>query len=169
MYINSALGGVALVVVWLYLKKILVRDDTLKESPAAMLEQEIAKHRVAEEERLARVERLHAAAVERRDLVAAALEELREALPENARGCLSWEKDGDSVLVFMRDAEGNAKGALNVAWRVHHVDLQAPFDEDDASSGAYALLHVESGKEETVWGLDACMRRIVSFIVDFME
>lgn len=166
MYINLVLGGIALVVIWLYLKKILVKEDVLKENPADLLEKEIARRRAKEEEAAKVFERMRDRTKARLRPVAEALEPMRAALPEAAREALFWEDAGETLTISMRGKEKDA--SLTVAWRIPQVDLRAiaAYDND---AGVYVLRRSDTGKEESVASLDACVQRITSFIVDLME
>ena len=173
MYINLILGAVALVLVWLFLRKLLVRDDVLKENPAELLEQEIAKRRAREEETAQAFERLRDRAKTRLRPVAEALAALQAALPGKTRNALSWEDAGESLVIRMHtgdnggDAEKNAD--LTVTWRVPELDLRLAAKYSDDIPGVYVLRRSDTGKEESIVALDACVRYITSFIVDFME
>lgn len=175
MYINLILGVVALVVVWLFLKKILVKEDVLRETPAELLEKEVARRRAQEEEAARAFERLRDKGKERMRPVVAALEEMRSAMPAlagaavEAQKTLTWDDAGDSVMITVQAREeGGAANSLAVSWRIPDLDLQkaARFGED--FPGMYVLRRSDTGREEAVSTLDACVRGITSFIVDFM-
>lgn len=170
MYVNLILGAVALVVVWLFLKKLLVGDDILKENPAELLEQEVAKRRAREEEAARAFERLRDRAKNRLRPVAEALESLRAALPGKTGDALSWEDTGDSLIIHMRNGGEAGKNAdLTVIWRVPELDLRAAAKRGADIPGVFVLRRSDTGEEESVAALDACVRAITSFIVDFME
>lgn len=172
MYVNLVLGAVALVVLWLYLKKLLVKDDALSESPAKLLERELARRREREKETEKAFERLRDVAIARMRPVAQGLEELRAALPEETQAALSWEDDEDSITIAMHAARAGKEEkavALVVAWRAPDLDLRLSSASADNIFGHYALKRSDVEGEEKTDGLDACMRRITSFIVDFME
>ncbi|SBV98399.1 hypothetical protein KL86DPRO_11383 [uncultured delta proteobacterium] len=175
MYINLILGVVALVVVWLFLKKLLVKDDTLRENPAELLEKEVARRRAQEEELARAFERLRGKGKERMRPVVAALEEMRSAMPSlagsagAAQKALDWDDEGDSVMIRVHGREeGDAASSLAVSWRVPDLDLQKAARFGDDLPGAYILRRSDTGREEVVSTLDACVRGITSFIVDFM-
>lgn len=172
MYVNLILGAVALVVVWLYLKKLLVKDDTLTESPARLLEKELAKRREREEERNRAFERLRESAAVRMRPVVSAMEELRDALPEKARNTLSWEDSGDALLIRMREGtpeEGGGAVSLQVAWRMPEIDLRRAAALGEDMPGVYVARRSDVLKEENFATLDACMQYVAAFIVDFMD
>lgn len=176
MYINLILGAVALIVVWLYLRKMLVKDDDLRETPKELLEKEVARRHAAEVEAGKAFERLRDTAKERMRPVAAALAEMRAAIPSVAgeetgspQKVLTWDDNGDTILVRVR-ANGASEDAatLSVSWRTPEMDLRRAAGFGDLASGVYVLLRSDKGGEETVAGLDACVRSMTSFIVDFM-
>lgn len=173
MYINLILGAVALVIVWLFLKKLLVREDVLKESPAALLEREIARRRAREDTTEKAFERLRDKAKSRLRPVAEALMALQAALPGTTRNALSWEDTGASLVIHMHaaghDAEAEKSADLTVTWRVPELDLRAAAQGGDDIPGVFVLRRSDTGKEESLAALDACVRHITSFIVDFME
>ena len=172
MYVNLLLGLVALVVVWLYLKKLLVKEDVLRENPAELLEKEVARRRAREDTTGKTFDRLRDTGRERMRPVVEALVQMRSAMPAVAGGSqpeLSWDDEGDSVTIHARSTADNRESAsLTVSWKVPDLDLEkaAKFGED--LPGVYILRRSDSGQEERVPGLDACVRSITSFIVDFM-
>jgi hypothetical protein len=175
MYINLLLGVVALVALWLFLRKVLVGDDALRENPAELLEKEVAKRRSMEEEAAGVFERLRDRGRERMRPVVSALEEMRSALPSFAGGDaaarkgLAWDDAGDSVLIRIRGKEdGGTQNSLTVSWRVPDLDLRAAARPDAAVPGAYVLRRSDTGREEAVSSLDACVRGIASFLADGM-
>ena len=180
MYINLVLGVVALVVLWLFLRRLLVREDApedaLRESPAELLEKEVARRRAAEEENARVFERLRDVGRERLRPVVAALGELRSAMPAvvgetpaHARKILSWDDNGDSIFVRVLEEEGGRERAsLAVSWRVPDLDLQKAARYGEELPGMFVLRRSDTGAEERAPTLDACMRDITSFIVDFM-
>lgn len=171
MYINLVLGAVALIVVWLYLKKLLVKDDALSESPARLLEKEMARRREREEEKNKVFERLRDLSVTRMRAVLRALEELRAALPPEEQGTLFWEDGGENLTIFMRGAadDGEHAASLTVSWRVPDLDLRKAASVGGDLPGVYAVRRSDAAKEEYLPTLDGCMRYITSFIVDFVE
>lgn len=175
MYINLILGAVALVVVWLFLKRILVKDDALRETPAELLEKEVARRRAQEEEAARAFERLRDKGKERMRPVVSALEEMRSAMPSLAGGAgaahkaLAWDDAGDSVMISIRGSgEGEPENSLAVSWRIPGLDLRKAARFGDDPPGVYILRRSDTGREEAVSTLDACVRGITSFIVDFM-
>lgn len=175
MYINLILGAVALVVIWLFLKKILVKDDALRETPAELLEREVARRRAQEEEAARAFERLRDKGKERMRPVVSALEEMRSAMPSLAgdggagRKALVWDDAGDAVMIRIQGTEeGEAENSLAVSWRVPDLDLRKAARFGDDLPGVYTLRRSDTGREEAVSTLDACVRGITSFIVDFM-
>ena len=177
MYINLVLGAVALVIVWLCLRKLLVREDALKERPAELLEREIARRR-AEEEAGAKVfERLRENEKRRLRPVAEALADMRSSLSpqtgEALSSAMSWEDAGDVITIHMRgrprEQEGERAASLVVFWRSPDLDLRAVARYGDDLPGCFVLRRSDVGKEETVANLDACIRAITSFLVDFMD
>lgn len=171
MYINLVLGAVALIVVWLYLKKLLVKDDTLSESPARLLEKELARRREQEEEKSKAFERLRDLSVVRMRAVLAALEELRAALPQEAQDALSWEDEEDRLIVSMRgvSAGDDPSASLEVSWRIPALDLRKAASVGDDFPGVYVVKRSDTAREESLSTLNGCMRYITSFIVDFVE
>ncbi len=170
MYVNLILGAVVLVVLWLYLRKMLVRDDALSGKPADLLEKEIARRRAAEEENARAFQRVRDAGRKRMRPVVAALAEMRSAMPALAEGTqksLDWDDDGDSVTVRVRGADA-AEASLAVAWRVPDLDLREAAKYGEDMPGVFILRRSDSGREERIAGLDGCVRAITSFIVDFM-
>lgn len=174
MYINLFLGAVALVVVWLFLRKLLVREDELTVSPARLLEKELAKRKEKEEKTAAVFERLRDTAVARMRPVAEALKEIRAAMPEGERERLSWRDDGDSIAVYMRPAgaerdpeEDGGRPDLTVAWRSREIVLGS--DSPAGGGGEYVLLYSGGTGESRITSVDDCVRAITSFIVDFMH
>lgn len=177
MYINLVLGAVALAVVWLFLKKMLVREDELTVSPSELLEKELAKRRERDEQAAAVFERLRDIAVQRMRPVADALEEMRAALPEGDRERLSWDDGGDTIVIRMlaagsgpnspanSDSQGG-RPALTVTWRAREVVIGG---QGTAAGGGEFLLRRDGRSEEAVPTLDACARAITSFIVAFMS
>ena len=172
MYINLILGAVALVVIWLFLKKILVKDDVLRETPAELLEKEVARRRAQEEEAARAFDRLRDKGKDRMRPVVSALEEMRSAMPSLAGGAqkaLAWDDAGDSVMIRIQGSEeGEAENSLAVSWRIPDLDLQKAARFGDDLPGVYILRRSDTGQEEAVSTLDACVRGITSFIVDFM-
>lgn len=176
MYINLILGLVALIVVWFYLRKMLVREDDLRESPTELLEKEVARRRAAEAEAEKVFERLRDAAKERMRPVAAALAEMRAAMPSVAgdkagspQKLLTWDDDGDTILVRVRESGASEDAAtLAVSWRIPEMDLRRAAGFGVPMPGVYVLRRSDRGGEDTVAGLDACVRAMSSFIVDFM-
>ena len=174
MYINLILGAVAVVVLWLYLRKLLVRDDALSENPAELLEKELARRRAMEAEAGRAFERMRDMGKERMRPVVAALAELRAAMPsvssaKSAERMLAWDDEGDTLIVRIRDAGGVEDVAnLSVSWRVPEFDLQKTSRYGADLPGVFVLRRSDSGREESVPGLDACVRSITAFIVDFM-
>ena len=175
MYINLMLGGVALVTLWLFLRKILVRDDALRENPAALLEKEVAKRRSREEEAAGVSERLRDRGRERMRPVVSAREEMRSALPSLAGDAvaahkkLAWDDAGDSVIIRMRGQENaGTERSLAVIWRVPDLDLRAAARPGGDLPGVYVLRRSDTGLEEAVSSLDACVRGITSFLADCM-
>ena len=172
MYINLILGAVAVVVLWLYLKKLLVKEDALSEKPADLLEKEVAKRRAMEEDTARAFQRLRDLGKERMRPVVAALTEMRSAMPMvagNAEKALFWDDDGDSITIHMRGSDdAHPDASLIVSWRVPDLDLQKAARFGDELPGLYVLRRSDSGQEESIAGLDACVRYITSFIVDFM-
>jgi len=172
MYINLLLGLVALVVIWLYLKKLLVREDTLSESPAEILEKEAAKRRARKEAVDKTFDRLRDTGMERMRPVVEALNEMRSAMPSVEGGSqveLIWDDEGDSVLIHMRVVSDEQRSAcLAVAWRVPDLDMEKAAKFGETLSGVYILRRSDTGQEERCQNLDACVRSITAFLIDFM-
>ncbi|MCC8194896.1 MAG: hypothetical protein LIP28_09660 [Deltaproteobacteria bacterium] len=184
MYVNLLLGAVALVVLWLYVRKILVRDgksdgrdgiDALRERPVDLLEKEVARRRAAENETSRVFERLRDTGTEHMRTVVAALDEIYAALPSVIGGScpdsarrLRWEDAGDSVTVRIRAADGKDEATLVVSWRIPDLDLRNPGQRDGGLSGEYFLRRSDAGREERIPDLEGCIRAITAFIVDFM-
>lgn len=174
MYINLLLGAVALVVLWLWLRKLVVRDDTLREDPAVMLEKEVARRKALENRAAAAFERLRDVGKERMRPVAAALDVMRAAVPvpedgTPARRVLAWNDEGDTILVRVSEAgSGDVVAELSVAWRVPEVDLGPDAAPVDAAPGGYVLKRSGADTGEHADSLDACVGMITSFIVDYM-
>lgn len=172
MYINLLLGFVALVVIWLYLKKLLVREDALSENPAELLEKEVARRRAKEEAANKTFERLRDTGKERMRPVVEALAGLRSAMPSVGGGIrseLTWDDEGDSVSIHMQSTTDAEKCAsLAVSWRVPDLDLEKAAKAGNDLPGIYVLRRSDSGQEERIPNLDACVRSITAFIVDFM-
>lgn len=173
MYINLFLGAVALVVVWLFLRRLLVRKDELTVSPARLLEKELAKRREKEEKTSAAFERLRDVTVARMRPVADALVEIRAAMPEREKERLSWRDGGDSIAIHMRPAgteqrpEEDGRPALTVTWRSREVVLGG--NTPAGGSGEYVLLNQEEAEGARAASIDDCVRAITSFIVAFMH
>ena len=171
MYINLILGAIALVVVWLYLRKLLVKDDALSESPAQLLEKELARRRETEDKNAKAFERLRDISVARMRPVASALEELHAALPLETRGFFSWEDDEEKLVVSMCNVAEEDEQAvrLTISWRILDIDLRKAASVDVDLPGTYVAKRSDGAREETLPSLDACMRYITSFVVDFMK
>lgn len=170
MYVNLILGGIAVVVLWLYLRKMLVRDDVLREDPAALLEKEVSRRRVREEDAARAFERIRDAGRDRMRPVAAALAAIQAALPRMAEApqkTLRWDDEGDAIVIRMR-GEDAGDASLAVSWRVPDLDLQRAARLGGELPGVFILKRSDSGQEEQIENIDACVRRITSFIVDFM-
>ncbi len=172
MYINLLLGLVALVVIWLYLKKLLVKEDALREPPAELLEKEVARRRARETAAGRTFDRLRDSGRERMRPVVEALAEMRSAMPAMEGGSqaeLAWDDEGDSVVVHVRGALDACKSAsLSVAWRVPDLDMGKAAQFEEEPPGAYVLRRSDTGREERIPTLDACVRSITAFIVDFI-
>lgn len=171
MYINLILGGIAVVVLWLYLRRMLVRDDVLREDPAELLEKEVSRRRAREEDAARAFERIRDTGRERMRPVAAALAAIQTALPKMAEApkkTLSWDDEGDVITVRMRAGEDAEDASLAVSWRVPDLDLQRAARLAGGLPGVFILKRSDSGQEEQIENVDACVRRITSFIVDFM-
>jgi hypothetical protein len=173
MYINLALGAVALFVVWLWLRKLLVKEDGLKERPSVILEREIAKRRRTEELGAQAAERLREGEKQRLRPVADALKDLCSALPAQTGEAMSWEDAGDAITIRMRgrarETDGERSASLVVRWRIPDLDLRSAARCGDGASGDFTLRRSDTGEEERVANLDACIRSITAFIVDFMD
>lgn len=167
MYINLILGAVALGVVWFYVKKLFAGNDKLSESPAELLEAEMKRRRGKERETEAVFERLKDAGKQRLDMVGSALEELREALPGEARNRLSWFREEGSLVIAMRGVDG-ASSSVEVSWNVPELDMGRAA-RGAGMSGEYVLRFADPLREESAATLDLCMRRITSFIVDILD
>ena len=183
MYINLLLGVVVLVVIWLYLRKVLVKDDheqegdaPLRESPVDLLEKEVAKRRALEEDSARAFERLKDTGAERMRAVVAALEEIRSALPsvigDSSRGAqksLCWDDAGDRVVVRIRqEGTEEPEASIVVGWRVPELDLRDAARPEGKLAGEYFFRRSDTGAEECAADPDACMRAVTAFIVDFM-
>ena len=176
MYINLLLGVVALVILWLFLRKLLVKEDTLRESPAELLEKEVAKRRALEEEAERAFERLRDIGRERMRPVADALVALRSAMPsvvgakaEDIHRALTWDDNGDSIFIRIVGEDGvKEEASLAVSWRVPDLDLQKAARYGEDMPGTFVLRRSDTGNDVSMTGLDACVRGITSFIVDFM-
>lgn len=170
MYINLILGGIAVVVLWLYLRRMLVRDDVLREDPAELLEKEVSRRRAREEDATRAFERIRDTGRERMRPVAAALAAIQTALPKMAevpKKTLSWDDKGDAIIIRMR-GEDAGDASLAVSWRVPDLDMQRAARLAGGLPGVFILKRSDSGQEEQIENVDACVRRITSFIVDFM-
>lgn len=176
MYINLLLGAVALVVLWLYLRKMLVKEDTLREAPADMLEKEVARRRAMEADSAKAFERLRDTGEERMRPVVRAVAEMRSAMPraagtapEKAQRELDWDDEGDTLHIHIRE-NGNADdvAALSVSWQVPELDLREAALPGGELAGVYILRRSGSGGEERAKNLESCVRAITSFIVDYM-
>lgn len=171
MYVNLILGGIALLVLWFYLRKMLVRHDILREDPAELLEREVAKRRAGEEDAAKAFERLRDAGRERMRPVAAALGAIEAAMPKLAgvpRKTLRWDDNGDSIIIRMQGGEDGEGANLAVNWRVPDLDLQKAARLGGDLPGVFVLKRSDSNQEEQIENVDACVRRITSFIVDFV-
>ncbi|CAK7060565.1 MAG: hypothetical protein DELT_01415 [Desulfovibrio sp.] len=168
MYINLILGAVAIGVVWFYLRKLFVKPGELSSSPAELLESELERRREKEREATQAFERLRDAARQRVALVASALQEVRAAMPEEAAGRLSWTEEDDSLVIQMHGKDGTP-ASCTVLWKIPDLDLRAAAKHAREMPGEYVLRFATPGGEERATSLDACMRRITSFIVDLME
>lgn len=186
MYINLALGAVALFLVWLLLKKLLVREDSLGESPARILEEETAKRRTQEKSAAPQLEPLTEMTRRKIRPIAEAMKELHAALAPDKRHMLSWRDNGDSLEITMQDVPAPHERAcaspdeghlvhsggddflqtLTVSWQVPDVVLGAPVRESD---GEYVLVY--SADEPTAYAEspELCVRIIAAFIVAFTD
>jgi LPS O-antigen subunit length determinant protein (WzzB/FepE family) len=70
------LGTLALAVIWFYVKKLFTKDDSLSQSPAELLENELLRRREKERETAQAFERLKDADKRRLNSVAEALKEM---------------------------------------------------------------------------------------------
>jgi len=176
MYINLLLGAVALVVLWLYLRKMLVKDDSLREAPAEMLEKEVARRRAMEADSARAFERLRGIGEERMRPVVRAVAEMRSAIPraagtgnEKAQRELDWDDEGDTLHIRIREADSAEDMAvLSVSWRVPELDLREAALPGGELAGVFVLRRSGSGGEERAENLESCVRAITSFIVDYM-
>lgn len=176
MYINLLLGAVALVVLWLYLRKMLVKEDTLREAPADMLEKEVARRRAREAATARAFERLRDIGKERMRPVVRAVAEMRSAMPRTAgighgkaRRELNWDDEGDTLHLHIRESESAEDVAsLSVSWRVPDLDLREAALPGGEPAGVYILRRSGAGGEERAENLENCVRAITSFIVDHM-
>ena len=180
MYINLFLGLVVFVALWLLLKKLFVRDDGLRERPAKLFEQELARRAERERDADSALERLREERVSRMRAVIVALADIANAMPEDRRHLLSWKDEGETVIVRMagRHEEpvspahapdipatlprGGLDETLTVTWRIPEIVMDAP----DIGRGEYHLRWSGVGRDASVSELDACIREISSFIVD---
>lgn len=161
MYINLLLGAVALVAIWLWLRKLLVRDDVLRDAPAAILEREALSRKAGVRLAPEKSEK------ERLRPVIDALEQMRSALPQVAEGMgapvrrsFSWDDAEDAVRIWIHEAGNDGDMAvLTVIWR----------EPDGGGPGAYILTRSDTGEEERRNSLDGCVRAMSSFIVDYLE
>lgn len=177
MYINLLLGAVALIVLWLYLRRMLVKEDSLPEPPADMLEKEVARRRAMETDSARAFERLRDIGSERMRPVVRAVAELRSAMPraagtghEKMQRELDWGDEGDTLHIRIWENEGaNEVAALSVSWQVPDLDLRKAAVPGSGLTGVYVLRRSGSGGEERAETLEACVRSITSFIVDYMD
>ena len=185
MYINLLLGVVVLVVIWFYLRTLLVRDkpedeqlgcELPRESPVELLEKEVARRRAAEDETAKVFERLRETGVERMRGVVLAVREISEALPsvigDSPRGTeksLRWEDNGDRVTItVLHNTTTKPEASLVVGWRVPNLDLRDAARPEGELAGEYFFRRSDTGTEECMADSDGCVRAVTAFIVDFM-
>ena len=183
MYINLLLGLVVLVVLWFYLRKLLTKDESedgsnasLRESPVALLKEEVARRRDMEGAEAKAFERLRDTGVAHMREVVAALKDLRSALPSvlgDVQGrpekVLVWDDNGDSVTVRIMGGESPDKEVSAViGWRVPELDLREPARLEGKLSGEYFVRRSDSNTEERLVDFDNCIRVVTAFIAEFM-
>jgi len=185
MYINLLLGIVVLVVLWFYLRRLLVKNETengqaedsiLRKNPVELLEKEVARRRAAEDETAKVFERLRDTGVERMRGIVHALQEISEALPSvlgdspcGEQKVLRWDDDGDRVTVsILRDVATEPEASLVVGWRVPDLDLRDVARPEGELAGEYFFRRSDTGAEECMADPDGCVRAVTTFIVDFM-
>ncbi len=174
MYINLVLGAVALFAVWLLLRKLLVKEEPPKPAKvddaatilAAELQKRQAKDAAASSAEGSAFELVRDAAAARLEPVVGALEDMHSSLPEENRDRLSWQDNGDNLLVHMAGTAQKADHSLRVAWRLPDMDLDAAKESLDRGRGLYVLRDMHSKKEESVGDLKECVRRIAVFIAE---
>lgn len=164
MYINLVLGALALVLIILYLKKLLVREE--RKGPEELLAEELAR-RKTETAVEKSADPLREQRRERIDELTAFLEEMRLALVRQGKSGLHWERNEEAVSIAVPNKGESFPARMLVSWKGegHAIPGQ---DSSSAGAGVFVARRTDREGEEEFASFAACQRYITSFIVDFL-